>query len=482
MRRRGGDGEDGGRRRPTAGPSPRHPAPLRPLRRRPWARRGPVRRRSAAIASAAAAAAIVLVLSGCSTAASGAAGPRFVTPPLIHYTSVLWPVPLELVGAQPGSRLRIAASLTTERGTWRSSATYTVPAGGVLDLASARPQLAPFAEPDSVGLFWSLAGPELSGASLATQWMHDTLPVRFSAVDGDRVVAARTFSLQGLADGLRPHTLYTRDLLGASALPRETHEDQPVAQFWSAASQERPVTPAVLMFDDPSPGASSAFVAPLLARFGASVLVLPVSSAPDGVRAASVVDSTTVADALAWLGDQQGIDARQVFVYGTGVSEPLALWAATRFPTRLHGLFAAGGAPQLLCLPSGSTAPAFEDGAGLPCRVEPGPVSASAVLPLRDVNGPVVLACGDRDAVLPSACAGQQALVSARGVRAGDSLLRSHLAGHAVTVPPGLPVALADSRAARGGGGSGADAQATEQARIAFWNAVAQIVLRAART
>lgn len=451
-------------------------------RREPPAR-STLRRSLAAVVAGAAA--VALALSGCATSTTPQEGPHFVTPPLIHYTSVLWPVPLQLVGAAPGSRLRIAAALTTEHGSWRSSATYTVPATGVLDLATARPQLAPFAEPDSVGLFWSLDGPELSGSALVAQWMHDTLPVTLSAFDGDRIVASRTFPLEGLADGLSPHTLYTRDFARAGspspAPPRETHEDQPVAQFWSATSLERPVTPAVLMFDDPSPGASSAFAAPLLARFGASVLVLPVSSAPDGVRAASVVDSTTVSDALTWLDAQPGIDARHVYAYGTGVSQPLALWAATRFPSRLHGLFAAGGAPQLLCLPSGSTAPAFEDGAGLPCRVAPGPVSASSVLPISGVQGPVVLACGSRDAVLPTACAGQAALAADRGVRAGDSIQRADGAGHAVTVPPGLPVALPEHGAPTADRSRG-DAQVTERARVAFWNAVAQIVLRAARS
>ncbi|GIT80914.1 hypothetical protein LLS1_25830 [Leifsonia sp. LS1] len=428
-------------------------------------------------------AALALALTGCTAPADGPSGPRFVTPPLVHLTSVLWPIPLELVGVMPGSRLRIAASLTTARGTWRSSATYTTPASGILDLASARPQLAPFEQPDSAGLFWSLDGPDLPGTALATQWMHETLPVTLTAFDADRVVARRTFALQGLADGLRPHTLYTRDFTGAGPTPppHETHEDQPVARFWSATSVERPVTPAVLMFDDPSPGASSDFTAPLLARFGASVLVLPVSAAPDGVRASSVVDSTTVDDALTWLDAQEGIDAAHVFAYGTGVSEPLAAWAATRFPARLHGLFAAAGAPQLLCLPSGRTAPAFEDGAGLPCRVAPGPASAASVFPLDAVTGPVVLACGGRDTLVSSACAGQSALAAARGVRAGDSIQSPALAGHAVTVPPGLPIALPEDGEGTDSSGGG-DPQATEHARVAFWNAVAQIVLRAART
>jgi hypothetical protein len=461
MRRWGGGGD--GRRKPPA----------------PWV----LRRRVAAVAAATVA--LALAVGGCSLSEPGQAGPRFVTPPLIHYTSVLWPTPLELVGAAPGSRLRIAASLTTSRGTWRSSAMYTVPAGGTLDLARARPQLAPFAEPDSAGLFWSLDGPALTGDDLVTQWMHETLPVRLTAVDGDRVVASRTLELQGLAEGLRPRTLYTRDLLrpASRTLPRQTHEDQPVARFWSATPVDRPVTPAVLMFDDPSPGASSAFTAPLFARFGASVLVLPVSAAPDGIRASSVVDAGTVEDALAWLGAQPGVDSRQLLAYGTGVSEPLAWWAATRFPTRLHGLFAAGGAAELLCLPAGSTAAVFEGGAGLPCRVEPEPVRTTSSLPIERVNGPVVLACGTGDALLPSACAGQAALEAGRGARAGDTFLTAPRAGHAVSVPPGLPLALPQSGAASPGDGAApAEPQSTERARIAFWNAVARIVLRAARS
>src|SRR6478609_11962145 len=125
-------------------------------RRRPGAGSA-VRRRAAALVPAlAAAVALALAVGGCAQATDRPVGPRFVTPPLIRYSSVLWPVPLELVGAVPGSRLRIEARMSTPRGLWNSSATYTVPASGTLDLAAARPQLSRFAEPDSAGLFWSL--------------------------------------------------------------------------------------------------------------------------------------------------------------------------------------------------------------------------------------------------------------------------------------------------------------------------------------
>lgn len=432
------------------------------------------RLRAALAASVTIGLALAAALSGCASS-EGPVGPRFVTPPLIRFSSVLWPVPLQLVGAQPGSRLRITASLTSSRGTWTSAATYDVGGDGTIDFARDRPQLAPFTLPDSAGLFWSLRGPALGPADLARQWMHDTSPVTLTASDGDRVVARRTFRLQGLGIASHANTVYTRDLAvdGVDGVrpPHETHEDGPVGTFWSAASIERPTGPAVLMFDDPSPGASSAFTAPVLSQFGASVFVIPVGS-PDGVHLSSVIDGGTVSAVLDWLDARPSVDARHIFVYGTGAAEQLAVWAATTFPKRLHGLFAGGGPASLLCLASSSASPVFSDGVGVPCTREPGP--ASAPPSLRDVVGPVVLTCGGDDSVFPAACDELRALGRTRALRAGDRLLVQEGAVHAVTVPPGLPIALPV-----GSGPAGAGAQTTQLARIAFWNAVGQQLLRA---
>ncbi|KQR52052.1 hypothetical protein ASF88_10755 [Leifsonia sp. Leaf336] len=435
--------------------------------------------RTAAAAAVVAGLALVAALSGCATV-EGPAGPRFVTPPLIRFSSVLWPVPLQLVGAQPGTRLRITASLTSARGTWTSGATYDVGGDGTIDFAHDRPQLAPFTQPDSAGLFWSLRGPSLGPVELARQWMRDTSPVTLTAADGDRVVARRTFRLQGLGAAARSDTVYTHDLapdgVGSQPPPHETHEDEPIGTFWSAASIERPTGPAVLMFDDPSPGASSAFTAPVLSQFGASVFVIPVGS-PDGVHVSTVIDSGTVSAVLEWMHHRVGVDPRHIFVYGTGASEQLAVWAATTFPKQLHGLFAGGGASSLLCLAGSSASPVFAGSVGLPCEREPGP--AVAPPSLQEAAGPVVLICGRDDAVYPRACDDLQALARTRTLRAGDQLLPEARAAHAVAVPPGLPIALPIDGGSSGAGATGVDAQATQGARIAFWNAVGQQLLRA---
>jgi len=446
MRRRRGEGE-------------RHGMPL--LRVRGIGRRG--------IAAAVALLVGSTVLAGCAPV-EGGAGPHFVTPPLVRYSAVLWPVPLELVGAEPGARLRLTAQLTTSHGSWTSAATYTVPASGTLDLASARPQFAPFTDPDSAGLFWSLRGPHLGDDAAVRQWMRDTTHVTVRAANGDRVVASRQFELSGLAADLPERTLYTRDLRAAidARVPRETHEDVPLGTFFSAATLEHPRAPAVVMFDDPTPGASAEYTAPLIAQFGASVLSIPVSGASDGIRSTGIVSDTTVQAVLDWLAQRPDIVHDQVFVYGTGASEQLAVWAATRFPGRVRGLFVAGGTPALLCLSPAQVAPAFDDSTGLPCLDSAGTVVASAIPPIGNINGPIVVGCGTQDPVLPNACDWQRALVATRLSTFGVQTVYADGAGHSVSVPPGLPIGLP----AAGG-------QPTEKARVAFWNAVGRALLRA---
>ncbi|MFF1573967.1 acyl-CoA thioesterase/BAAT N-terminal domain-containing protein [Leifsonia sp. NPDC058292] len=442
--------------------------------------------RRAAIAAVCWAGALALTITGCTAppTASGS-GPRFVTPPLIHYTSVLWPVPLELVGAEPGSRLRLAATMSARQGHWSSEATYTVPLSGSLDLARAKPQLAAFDQPDSAGLFWSLKGPDLTTFDQIGLWMRSTVDVRVDAFDGARVVATKTFRLDGLGLGSRPSRVTGRDLQRAAAaaaagstlerpapLPPGSPESGPVGDFYSARSIERPRTPAVLVFDDTSPGASSDYIAPLLTQFGTAVLVLPSGGAATGAETVRAINAATVAASLDWLDARDDINARSIFVYGTGSAEQFALWAATRFSNRIAGAFAAGGSTALLCLPGSDVSAVFEDGIGVPCQGDAGRVNPAAVFPLDTVSGQIVLACAERDEQLLNACRWLDAAEQARGPHAGDRMLRVAGAAHPITVPPGLPIDLGDP----------ATAEATEHGRVAFWNAVGAILLRATRT
>lgn len=427
---------------------------------------------------------VAALLGGCGASPGPDVGPHFVTPPLIRYTTVLWPVPLQLVGAEPGSRLRLVATVPTKRGVWSSSATYTVPGTGTVDLAIERPQLARFTEPDSAGLFWSLRGPSLTPSEVLKLWMRTTLPVTIDVYDAGRVVASRVFRLDGLGTTRGPITVYSSDLDAASARagdrrpplglpdppPPTTHENGPIGRFYSATSIERPRTPAVVVFDDPALGASADYVAPLLAQFGASVFMLPMARDADGLHAAGAIDSSTVAAVLDWLQSRPDVNARSIFAYGTSQSEQFALWAAARFGGRFAGAIGAGGVSAHLCLAAGDFAPVFENGVGLRCVRDATQVDARSVIPLGSVRGPVVLGCAGHDAVLPNSCAWQRAVLATHTARASDRLVEAPASTHAMTVPPGLPIALPSG-----------DGQSTQKARIAFWDAVGAVLLRAAR-
>jgi hypothetical protein len=137
----------------------------------------------------------------------------------------------------------------------------------------------------------------------------------------------------------------------------------------------------------------------------------------------------------------------------------------------VRGVFAAGGATAMLCLRGAGVPPVFENGARTPCHPHSDRIDPAAVLPLQSVKGSVVLGCAGQDEVLPNACAWLDAGIRNRGPRAGDRIVRAPESVHTMTVPPGLPIELPDGTAA----------QATEKARVAFWDAVGGVLLRAAQ-
>jgi hypothetical protein len=109
----------------------------------------------------------------------------------------------------------------------------------------------------------------------------------------------------------------------------------------------------------------------------------------------------------------------------------------------------------------------------VPCEDGARTIADMSLIRLDRIPGPVLLACGEVDEVLGNACSWLGAGVSIRGSRPGDEFLRAPGAGHAITVPPILPVGLSDLNPAT--------AQATEQARVAFWSGVVLMLQAAIR-
>lgn len=425
------------------------------------------RARSAAVAAVVA----VFGLAGCAPQDTVNAGPHFVTAPLVYLTTVLWPPPLAIVGLTPGTRIELRSTVNQAATLWAASAFYTVPASGQIDLAAARPQLSPFDAPDSAGLVWSLRGPALTETAAADLWTRSMVDVHVAAYDDGRRIASTVLTLAGLGTMTKQRPVLWSELSGTDP-PAGLAPDDRAGTFYPPVAPQTDRSPVVVVFDDDYVGASEAFVAPLLALFGAAVFVIPIERDADRIHFRSTVTAASVQGVLEWLATQPNVDARHIFTYGSSQSEQLALWAAGRFPSRIFGAFAAGGSTALLCRAGEPHPSAFDNQAPVPCAAGKSAVDDDAVVSLAGLRGPVVLGCVPRDEVLASACSWQDAAFRVRGVHPGDVAIRADGAAHAITVPPGLPLDLPSPPAA----------QATEKARVAFWNAVARILLRTARS
>ena len=414
-----------------------------------------------------------LALAGCSGEPQRAqVGPHFVTAPLVYLSTVLWPPPLSLVGLTPGSRIQLEARVDAPGGRWESDATYTVPSTGIIDLNAVRPQLAPFGTPDSAGLIWSLQGPDLAPDAAARLWTESTVGVHIAAVDDGRVVASTVLELAGLGTVMTPLVVLADELGGTPANPSTAENDSPAGLFYDPRGPFHPHAPAVIVFDDDSTGASEPYVGPLLALFGIGVFVVPVERAADQVHVSSTITTGQIGAIIGWLQGRFDVDRNHLFVYGSSQSEPLALWTAAHFRSRIYGAFGAGGATALLCRSPEGESTIFDASGPVPCERNSQTVSDSSVAPLSGIPGPVVLACTRSDEILPSACDWQDAAMRLRGRHPDDVDIRVDGAAHAITVPPGLPLELPPAPAA----------QATERARVAFWEAVGRTLVRTARS
>jgi dienelactone hydrolase len=172
--------------------------------------------------------------------------------------------------------------------------------------------------------------------------------------------------------------------------------------------------------------------------------------------------------ARAWLARHAGVDAHRIVVYGTGRAAPLALWFATHEPGQVYGAIAASGPTAELCASASGAPTLLDQGRPVPCASPDRAVAATRILPLARIPGPVLLACGTADELLPSACDWTRAGGAARGARSAGEALIAEGAADDLSAPPLLPVGLSDLPAAT--------AQATEDARVAFWSRVTALL------
>jgi len=402
-----------------------------------------------------------LLLSACATGSGG--GARFVFSRFGD--GITEPVGIQVVGLEPGEPVVLTARAHSSAGSWSSRAVYAVPPTGSIRLWSQEPTAAPYPRPDSSGLLWSLTGPSLSQQQLEAQWVYSPLDIRFSAEQAGHQVASGELHRTPLSAGT-----ISRDVLGSDLIDTGDPEASGLAPTATVGtlvdSVPTPVDlrPGVIVIDGDDGGASGAFVSRRIASAGFPVVVLPAFVPAGRIPGSAALSVETFDAVLTWFSSLPVVDEGRIFVYGTGRASSLALWFAANDPDRVHGAFAASGATALQCTSSAGSPLLIQHGRALPCANPERTIAGTDILPLQRISGPLVLACGTDDRLLPTACDWTRAGEQVRGDEPGDAFLYLDGAGHDITTPPLLPIGLSDL--------APATAQATEAARAQFWQVV----------
>jgi len=426
-----------------------------------------VRGRLRALAAAAAIVAVA-ALTGCVAPAGGA---RIEVARFGNATAD--PVVVSLTGLTPGEDVVLRATATTTDGTWTSRALYAVPPSGRVDLSSQQPITAPYVRPDAAAPFWSMSGPSLSQSQLEHAWAEGPVQVGLTAEQrGVRVAVARVPRTALSAQSVE--RVVTVDALARAAVPAGSMFSADQAQVLRAGTLFTPLPtlvhprPGVVLIDGDDDAASGAFAARRIAAIGFPVLMLPAFG-PEGQIPGSAALSVEAFDAArAWLARDPGVDPDHIVVYGTGRAAPLALWFAASEPQTVYGAIAASGPTAELCASSSGAPTLLNEGRPVPCASPNARIADTPILPLNRIPGPLLLACGTADEQLPSACDWTRAGADERGARALGETLVAPGSAHELSAPPMLPIGL--------DGLPPATAQATEDARVAFWSRVTALL------
>jgi dienelactone hydrolase len=157
--------------------------------------------------------------------------------------------------------------------------------------------------------------------------------------------------------------------------------------------------PAVLVFGGSGGGLTTGMAAALLAAHGYPSLALAYFKVPGLPRALHNIPLEYFTRALGVLRAQPGVDPDHVMVAGESRGGEAALLLGAYFPRLVNGVIA--GVPSSVVNPGwpDTGRPAWTI-RGRPFPDPPG--TAQAVIPVERIRGPILLACGEQDAVWPS--------------------------------------------------------------------------------
>jgi dienelactone hydrolase len=359
------------------------------------------------------------------------------------------PLHVVLHGFQPQDPVTVhsSASFAEAAGTWSATATYVPDDSGTIDLDTQAPESGSYAVADSSALIWALRPDDPTTNSRALNAGLEPWNLTVIASQGDTTVSS-TIQRKQVGDDVKLVEVREDDIIANLFLP-EGKGPYPTVLVLGGSGGGFADRQAALL-------ASHGFAAVSLAYFG-------VEGLPEELRR---IPLEYFESALSWIGEHPLLDSTRLAVSGTSRGGELALLLASRYPqirsvvawvpsgylwgaiSRIDDVgsdedFAswtyggkalpdAGRVRNNAVAPDETgiihLAPAYLDFAADESRAN------AALIPVENINGPVLLVSGKADTLWPSAHFGT--LIEQRLRERGFDFAAEHLsyddAGHSI--------------------------------------------------
>jgi dienelactone hydrolase len=348
------------------------------------------------------------------------------------------PVSIRVDGLHAGQRATLTATaVDASRVTWFSRTTFVASAAGVVDTRQ-RPVSGSYDDVDPIGPIDRMK-PTNKGADEV---------VFISPQEGYEVTLSVTVAGHQVAQTV----IERSDALPIHVRSYRTPRDEIYADLYmpNHAAGRRP---AVLLFGGSGGGLGEFFEARLLASHGYPAMALAYFREPGLPEQLDRIPLEYFVKALQELRRAPGVDPAQVLTWGVSRGSEAALLLGAHFPRLVHGVVAT--------VPSSVINPSYPDEGHSPWTLhgrplphvthpllgDPSPPLRSAIIPVEQIHGPIVLVCGGRDLVWPS-CSYADAIVKRlqqHGEAGRVTELSYPAAGHSVgEIVPYVPTASVD--------------------------------------
>jgi dienelactone hydrolase len=358
------------------------------------------------------------------------------------------PLTIQVSGGTPGQDVTLSVTSVDAKGLrWSSSSTYVATSAGTVD---------PTTSPAVAGSYTGVdrMGPVEMMTSATAAKLDDGWPFSMPSRSPDDWYSWATCSLalqssQGCAWS-KPLAFVFRVSAGQAhasatvwrgpALPVTARSESVAGTglfgvFWQPpAGQDNHI--GVLEFTGSSGGIDTSIGALLAAR-GYPTLDIAYFDGPglpSGANQPEDLPLEYFAKALRWLGNQAGVDPERLWLVGWSLGAQAALLVSAHYPNLVHGVVALMPTDDAWC-------PFWTlGGLPLPCtndQSSPHPTdNPAALIPVADIRGPILFACGGQDLAIPS-CSYSEAMMAelaAAGYPYPYKLLDYAHAGHGIGI------------------------------------------------